>query len=635
MSDAFEKYIERTSTIRFLSSPSLKDIDNADDYADKLHKNFETIGKLAKENRDFLDNIFFPSLLKQASFKENDINQLSSFSDSLINPEAGESLDLPIVSMISDRLISHAKDLGDIYQEIKQEDVQIGVIYDLMNMTLRLTAYPEISNCYRELGFKIGEFYFNLLKKENFERIEDEECREIIITNARFSIAFYEGIENEPQKNKEQLEKLLYMLDLENDPFYKKMLPNYEWLYHKYRVLQYFSMATEKQNSAGFTKEQIELVCQKSEELSKLYYSNKEYYKEFLQSGETEAFCDFYLAHNQFLSGKINKEAYVKLITNIYNNADRKDYCFGASYINLQIPLELLLLIDKNNYTMKEQTLIQTIYKNLLSYAFHMPNGESISPMLEYYCNIIDEFVEEPSGYTCEQMMLNYLAAFHPPTYVHSIMVGLITECLCRHLIHRKPEILKGVLNCNSVEEVQERHDEIISFAYHSAICHDVGKISIIDTIFVYGRKLLDMEFDLIKTHPKTGYNLLKKYASTRPYAEVALGHHKWYDNSRGYPEDFDTSKSPLKPIMDLVLCADCLDAATDSVGRSYNSGKHLDDLIRELKEGSGTRYAPWLAELFELPEVYADIEFILSNSRKQTYRDTFFLLRDMQESDI
>ena len=635
MSDAFKEYIERTSKIRFLSSPSLKDIDNADDYADKLHKNFETIGKLAKENRDFLDNVFFPSLLQQSSFKESDINQLSSFSDSLINPEAGESLDLPIVSMISDKLISHAKDFGDLYQQIKQEDVQIGVIYDLMNMTLRLTAYPEISNYYRDLGFKIGDFYFNLLKKENFEKIEDEECREIVITNARFSIAFYEGIENQAQKNQEQIEKLLYMLDLENDSFYKKLLPGYEWQYHRYRVLQYLSMATEKQNAAGLTSEQIALVCQKTEELSRLYYSNKEYFKERLQSGETEAFCDFYLAHNQFLAGKIDKETYVKLITSIYNKADRKDYCFGASYINLQIPLELLLLIDKNNYSMKEQNLIQTIYKNLLSYAFHMPNGESISPMLEYYCDIIDEFIEEPSGYTCEQMMLNYLAAFHPPTYVHSIMVGLITECLCRHLIHVRPEILIGFPGCDTVEKVREKYKEIVSFAYHSAICHDVGKISIIDTIFVYDRKLLDMEFDLIKTHPKTGYNLLKKYASTSPYAEVALGHHKWYDNSRGYPEDFDTSKSPLKAIIDLVLCADCLDAATDSVGRSYNTGKHLDDYIKELNEGSGRRYAPWLADLFELPEVYEDIEFILSNSRKQTYRDTFFLLRDMQESEI
>ncbi len=209
INEEFKKYVERTSRIRSLSSPSIGDFENADDYALRLHKNFETIGKLAKENREFLNNFFYPYLDKTSKLETSEINQLVSFSDSLINPEAGESLDLPIVSMISDKLISHAKDFGDLYQQIKQEDVQIGVIYDLMNMTLRLTAYPEISNYYRELGFKIGDFFFNVLKKENFEKIEDEECREIVITNARFSIAFYEGIENQAQKNQEQTEKTI------------------------------------------------------------------------------------------------------------------------------------------------------------------------------------------------------------------------------------------------------------------------------------------------------------------------------------------------------------------------------------------------------------------------------------------
>ena len=635
MEDAFKDYIERTSRIRELSSPSLKNITNADEYAVRLRENFETIGKLAKENRDFLDSFFYPHIENKNTLEENDVNQLMSFGDMLVNPEAGESLDLPIMSMISDRLISQSEASGDVYLEIKQKDAQIGVIYDLMNMKLRLTAYPEIADHYREVGFKIGEFYFELLKKENFPKIQDEECREIIVTNARFSIAFYEGIANNPERNKEQIEKLLYMLEIAEDPFYRENLPNYEWRYHKYRALQYLSIATEKQNAAGFSKEQIQLICRKSEELSELYNSNKEYFKEFLQSGESEAFCDFYLSHNRFLAGEIDKETYVKSIIGIYNKADRKDYCFGASYINLQIPLELLLLIDKNNYSMKEQVLIQNIYKNLLSYAFHMPNGESISPMLEYYCNLINEFIEEPSGNTFEQMILKYLAAFHPPTYVHSVMVGLITECLCRHLINLKPETLVGVLGCKNVRAVKAKSDEIISFAYHSAACHDFGKTTIIDTIFVYGRKLLDMEFDLIKTHPKMGFDFLKKYASTRQYADVALGHHKWYDNSRGYPEDFDTAQSPVKPIIDMVLCADCLDAATDTVGRSYNTGKQLDEFIAELKEGSGTHYAPWLWELISVPEVRADIEFILTNSRHQNYRDTYFLLRDMQESDI
>ena len=140
------------------------------------------------------------------------------------------------------------------------------------------------------------------------------------------------------------------------------------------------------------------------------------------------------------------------------------------------------------------------------------------------------------------------------------------------------------------------------------------------------------MEFDLIKTHPRTGFELMMKYPSTRRYAEVALGHHKWYDNSRGYPEEFDTAGSPVKPIIDLVLCADCLDAATDTVGRSYNRGKSLDDFLKELEEGSGTRYAPWLAALFRDSKLAEDLNYLLTEGRQQNYQKIFYLLRDMQE---
>ncbi len=143
------------------------------------------------------------------------------------------------------------------------------------------------------------------------------------------------------------------------------------------------------------------------------------------------------------------------------------------------------------------------------------------------------------------------------------------------------------------------------------------------------------MEFGFIKTHPRTGYNLMQKYASTRMYSEVAISHHKWYDNSRGYPEDFDSSKSQFKPIIDIVLCADCLDAATDTVGRSYNRGKKLADFVEELKEGAGDHYAPWLPELLSDERAAIDIEYLLLNGRQQNYRNVYYLLRNMQEREI
>ena len=189
-----------------------------------------------------------------------------------------------------------------------------------------------------------------------------------------------------------------------------------------------------------------------------------------------------------------------------------------------------------------------------------------------------------------------------------------------------------GVCDAKSAEEVQAKRDEILHFAYHAALCHDLGKISIIDTVFMYGRKLMDMEFDLIQTHPKTGYELMNRFASTRKYAEVALGHHKWYDNSRGYPADFDTRTSKVKTIIDLVLCTDCLDAATDSIGRSYQRGKQLSDFIGELREGSGTRYAPWLLELFADEAVKEDITYLLKEGRQQNYRNMYYMLRDMHD---
>ncbi len=94
------------------------------------------------------------------------------------------------------------------------------------------------------------------------------------------------------------------------------------------------------------------------------------------------------------------------------------------------------------------------------------------------------------------------------------------------------------------------------------------------------------------------------------------------------------THKSPVKGVIDLVQCADGLDAASDSVGRSYNRGKTYDEYIEEVREGSGSRYAPWLYELLSRPEVKKDIESILSEGREKHYRYTYRLLKSVQDNE-
>lgn len=87
--------------------------------------------------------------------------------------------------------------------------------------------------------------------------------------------------------------------------------------------------------------------------------------------------------------------------------------------------------------------------------------------------------------------------------------------------------------------------------------------------------------FDLIRLHPQMGYELLSKWDSTRPYAEAALYHHLWYDEKGGYPREYTYKGNDNAILYQILTCADCLDAATDSVGRLITAER--EQLYREV----------------------------------------------------
>ena len=54
---------------------------------------------------------------------------------------------------------------------------------------------------------------------------------------------------------------------------------------------------------------------------------------------------------------------------------------------------------------------------------------------------------------------------------------------------------------------------------------------------------------------------------------------------------------------------------------------KDFADFEKEIEEGAGTRYAPFLVELFRRPEVRMDILYLLGTGRKRMYRELYKLL--------
>ncbi|MEW6549432.1 MAG: HD domain-containing phosphohydrolase [Spirochaetota bacterium] len=79
-----------------------------------------------------------------------------------------------------------------------------------------------------------------------------------------------------------------------------------------------------------------------------------------------------------------------------------------------------------------------------------------------------------------------------------------------------------------------------------AATIHDLGKLSVPTEILTKPKKLLDVEFEIIKTHSRSGYEILSKIDFPWPIARMVLEHHERMDGS-GYPQGLKGSEVLLQ----------------------------------------------------------------------------------------
>ena len=197
-------------------------------------------------------------------------------------------------------------------------------------------------------------------------------------------------------------------------------------------------------------------------------------------------------------------------------------------------------------------------------------------------------------------------------TYAHSTHVARLAETMMKAIIRHRRELLVGKLGITSKWQVRLHQRQLIHFITQAALWHDVGKNSIVSVVNNDYRQLCDEERRIIRMHPRMGLKYLKISQKLKYYHDTTLGHHKWYNGKGGYPSDFDNTKSPFRFMIDIITLCDCMQAATERVGRNYKQEKSFEKVMEELREGAGTRYNPDLVKLIDdIPELYNELERI------------------------
>lgn len=127
-----------------------------------------------------------------------------------------------------------------------------------------------------------------------------------------------------------------------------------------------------------------------------------------------------------------------------------------------------------------------------------------------------------------------------------------------------------------------------------AAPLHDVGKISIPDSILHKPGKMTPEEFEIMKTHTTMGAKLLSGGRSILMMMteQIALGHHeKW--NGTGYPLSLKEWAIPMAAR--IMAIADVFDALTHP--RPYKEAWPIEDVIAELNRLKGQHFDPTVVE--------------------------------------
>ncbi len=185
-------------------------------------------------------------------------------------------------------------------------------------------------------------------------------------------------------------------------------------------------------------------------------------------------------------------------------------------------------------------------------------------------------------------------------TYAHSVHVAKLAETLADGIITHAPHLLVGSLGCETIQEVRKNRKNIKHFMQRAAMFHDIGKNDMVSVVSNDYRPLTPEERDIIKMHPRLGLKYLDTTPSLTPFRDTTLGHHKWYNGKGGYPEEFDNTQSRKRFLIDIVTLCDCLQAATEKLGRNYKKTKSFETVMGELRQDAGIRYNPDLIKLIE-----------------------------------
>jgi PAS domain S-box-containing protein/putative nucleotidyltransferase with HDIG domain len=121
-----------------------------------------------------------------------------------------------------------------------------------------------------------------------------------------------------------------------------------------------------------------------------------------------------------------------------------------------------------------------------------------------------------------------------------------------------------------------------------AGLIHDIGKIMVPAEILNKPGPLAEIQYEMVKMHPRAAFDILKGIKFQWPVAEIVLQHHERMDGS-GYPQGLSGEKILLEAR--ILTVANVVEAMVSH--RPYRAAYDIKEALAEISKNKGILYDP------------------------------------------
>lgn len=575
-----EEYIANTKKViglmqhRELSGLSLQETNR------RLMEKSDEVRELREKNTRILRENLIPLLDNILTASQEDIASLVEFTDALMQGQ----LDAGVRYYVCRALVSFARVKGKRNLLIKELYMTGMALFGLRNI---VGGRTDNQFCWKmRMMFGEAAGYIRV-----YDEIEDVETRGYIhrsMGNLALGIVGHDG-----KSAERKLEIIRRSLQVLTDPVYHEKTPELPWNTYIYKEHQERTTLMECLRSGEVT---AEIVGEVMESAQYIYDRQLKSARERGTSLEARWLHTYYAA--SYYCGVYTMPDLLRKLEEIYASVSLSDYSVNGMYGNTYLPMIYSVYLSKDaKLQERKKPVVLMMYRRMGEYLKRVSGGGNMDKLFFYIRGSLEAYIEYPGDNCFRDYVEEVIAVRQPESYVHSHMVASFAILLFEDVLRENPEQLVGVRGTGSVQELERRREEIKRFLYDCSILHDIGKLKMLELYEVSNRSWFSEEVEMHRFHAALGCEILERCDSTRDFAPIALGHHKWYDGRGGFPEEYHREEEQDAVLTDIVSVADFIDKSCNS-GKSYQGDVvKPEEMLRQLQSLSGVRFSPCIVE--------------------------------------